>query len=114
VEFEGFSIDEAAVELHHGGRHFDLTPQGMRLLMVLLERRGRAEKAQAGYHRWDPAQAADSEPRTFGVALSIVQAGRYAEALDALSSGVARRDMGFVTLTVDPRASLDPYESSSA
>jgi tetratricopeptide (TPR) repeat protein len=64
----------------------------------------RHETALDRYHRWDAARAeADSSRRTFGAALSFVQAGRHAEALEALSGAAASREMGFVTITVDPR-----------
>lgn len=62
-----------------------------------------AEQALARYHRWDAARAAHSNRWTFGAALAFVQAGRHAEALKALTLAAAAREMGFVTITVDPR-----------
>ena len=40
IAYRDFTIDPAALELRRGGARIPLTPQAVRLLLILVERRG--------------------------------------------------------------------------
>ena len=63
-----------------------------------------AASALARYRRWQADRARAAVARApFGAALAFAEAGHVAEAISALGQAAANRDMGFVTITVDPR-----------
>jgi Flp pilus assembly protein TadD len=102
--------------------HHDLA---RRHAATLLERAGADPRGVLGddtipgggwrsrYHRWRADRVQTSQAASpFGAALALAEAGRVAEAVAALRAAAARRDMGFVTITVDPR--FAPLRGDSA
>lgn len=79
---------------------------GERVEDVMGDSNEPAPAALGRYYRWEADRAASAGVRTFGAALSFAQAGRHADAIEALSRSAAAREMGFVTATVDPRLSV--------
>jgi tetratricopeptide (TPR) repeat protein len=62
-----------------------------------------ADGALMRYRDWQAERFAADLSAGFGAALAFAQAGRSVRALAALENAGRRRDMGFVTITVDPR-----------
>lgn len=72
--------------------------------VVLGDESAPADSVIERYRRWQADRARTRMHNApFDAALALAQAGHVAEALDALRQAAAKRDMGFITVTVDPR-----------